>query len=65
MSVFPFGNTKPTCTSLSGHFVDIEGWVLVYPRRDANSRMKFASEARLSHLLPLAIQSQLVTMPLS
>ena len=26
----PFGNTEPTCMPLSGHFVDIEGRVLVY-----------------------------------
>ena len=30
MSVFPFGNTEPTCMPLSGHFMDIEGRVLVY-----------------------------------
>ena len=30
MSVFPFGNTEPTCMPLSGHFMDIEGLVLVY-----------------------------------
>ena len=29
-SVFPFGNTEPTCMPLSGHFMDIEGGVLVY-----------------------------------
>ena len=28
--IVPFGNTKPTCMPLSGHFMDIEGWVLVY-----------------------------------
>ena len=28
--IFPFGNTEPTCMPLSGHFVDIVGWVLVY-----------------------------------
>ena len=26
----PFGNTGPTCMPLSGHFMDIEGRVLVY-----------------------------------
>ena len=26
----PFGNTEPTCMPLSGHFMDTEGWVLVY-----------------------------------
>ena len=26
----PFGNTEPTCMQLSGHFMDIEGRVLVY-----------------------------------
>ena len=26
----PFGNTEPTCMPLSGHFMDIEGLVLVY-----------------------------------
>ena len=26
----PFGNTEPTCMPLSGHFMDIEGQVLVY-----------------------------------
>ena len=26
----PFGNTEPTCMPLSGHFMDIEGRVLVY-----------------------------------
>ena len=25
----PFGNTEPTCLPLSGHFMDIEGRVLV------------------------------------
>ena len=25
-----FGNTEPTCMPLSGHFMDIEGRVLVY-----------------------------------
>ena len=29
-SVFPFGDTEPTCMPLSGHFMDIEGRVLVY-----------------------------------
>ena len=24
------GNTEPTCMPLSGHFMDIEGWVLVH-----------------------------------
>ena len=32
----PFGNTEPTCMPLSGHFMDIEGRVLVY-QRDTNS----------------------------
>ena len=26
----PFGNTETTCMPLSGHFMDIEGRVLVY-----------------------------------
>ena len=26
----PFGNTEPTCMPLSGHFMNIEGRVLVY-----------------------------------
>ena len=26
----PFCNTEPTCMPLSGHFMDIEGQVLVY-----------------------------------
>ena len=26
----PFGNTEPTCMPLSGHFMDIEGRILVY-----------------------------------
>ena len=29
--IVPFGNTEPTCMPLSGHFMDIEGRVLVYP----------------------------------
>ena len=28
--IVPFGNTEPTCMQLSGHFMDIEGRVLVY-----------------------------------
>ena len=28
--IIPFGNAEPTCMPLSGHFVDIEGRVLVY-----------------------------------
>ena len=28
--IVPFGNTEPTCMSLSGHFMDIEGRVLVH-----------------------------------
>ena len=28
----PFGNTEPTCMPLSGHFMDIEGRVLVYQK---------------------------------
>ena len=28
--IIPFGNTEPTCMPLSGHFLDIEGRVLVY-----------------------------------
>ena len=60
-SVFLFGNIEPACMRLSGHFKEIEGRV----RRNTNSRMKFASEAKLSQLLPLAIQRQLVSMPLS
>ena len=28
--IVPFGHTEPTCMSLSGHFMDIEGRVLVY-----------------------------------
>ena len=28
--IVPFGNTEPTCRPLSGHFMDIEGRVLVY-----------------------------------
>ena len=29
-SVFQYGTTEPTCVLLSGHFMDIEGRVLVY-----------------------------------
>ena len=32
-----FGNIEPTCLPLSGHFMDIEGRVLVHRRRDTNS----------------------------
>ena len=28
--IVPLGNTEPICTPLSGHFMDIEGRVLVY-----------------------------------
>ena len=28
--IVPFANTEPTCLPLSGHFMDIEGRVLVY-----------------------------------
>ena len=28
--IVPFGNTEPTCMPLSGHFMDIEGRILVY-----------------------------------
>ena len=28
--IVPFDNTEPTCMSLSGHFMDIEGRVQVY-----------------------------------
>ena len=28
--IVPFGNTEPTCMPLYGHFMDIEGRVLVY-----------------------------------
>ena len=28
--IVPFGNTEPTCMPQSGHFMDIEGRVLVY-----------------------------------
>ena len=28
--IVPFGNTEPSCMSLSGHFMDIEGRVLVH-----------------------------------
>ena len=28
--IVPFGNIEPTCMPLSGHFMDIEGRVLVY-----------------------------------
>ena len=28
--IVPFGNTEPTCMVLSGHFMDIEGRVLVH-----------------------------------
>ena len=28
--IVTFGNTEPTCMPLSGHFMDIEGRVLVY-----------------------------------
>ena len=28
--IVPFGNTEPTFMPLSGHFMDIEGQVLVY-----------------------------------
>ena len=28
--VLLFGSTEPTCMPLSGHFMDIEVWVLVY-----------------------------------
>ena len=27
--IVPFGNTEPTCMPLSGHFMNIEGWVIV------------------------------------
>ena len=27
--IVPFGNTEPTCMPLSGHFMDIDGRVLV------------------------------------
>ena len=28
--IIPFGNIEPTCMPLSGHFMDIEGRVLLY-----------------------------------
>ena len=28
--IVPFGNTEPTCMLLSGHYMDIEGRVLVH-----------------------------------
>ena len=28
--IVPFGNTEPTCMPLSGHFMDLEGRVLVH-----------------------------------
>ena len=28
--IVPFGNTESTCMSLSGHFMDIKGRILVY-----------------------------------
>ena len=28
--IVPLGNTEPTCMPLSGHFMDIEGRVLVH-----------------------------------
>ena len=28
--IVPFGSTEPTCMPLSGHFMDIQGRVLVY-----------------------------------
>ena len=28
--IVPFGNIEPTCMPLSGHFMDIEGRVLVH-----------------------------------
>ena len=28
--IVPFGTTGPTCMPLSGHFMEIEGWVLVH-----------------------------------
>ena len=28
--IVPFGNTEPTCMPLSGHFMDIEGRVLMH-----------------------------------
>ena len=28
--MFPLGNTEPTCMPLSGHFMDIDGRVLVH-----------------------------------
>ena len=28
--IFPFSNTEPTCVPLSGHFMDIEGRILVH-----------------------------------
>ena len=46
----PFGNTEPTCMPLSGHFMDIEGRVLVYQ----------TERYQLSLKVPLAIQSRLV-----
>ena len=50
---------------LSGHLMDMEGRVLVYPMEKYHSQMKSVSEARLSQLFPLAIQNQYVSMPLS
>ena len=30
--IVPFGNTEPICTPLPGHFMDIEGRVLLHQR---------------------------------
>ena len=69
----PFGNTEPTCMPLSGHFMDIEGWVLVYqteryqlsPTMVATAQMKFASEARPSQYIGPFGNTEPTCMPLS
>ena len=56
----PFDNTEPTCMPLSGHFMDIEGLVLLYQTEDTNSVQLIMPHAEKGRFLIL-----IFTPPLS
>ena len=67
----PFGSTEPTCMPLSGHFMDIEGGLMVTSIKYgsycivATAQMKFASEARPSQYIGPFCNTEPTCMPLS
>ena len=51
-SVFPFGNREPTCMQLPGHFMDIEGLVLVYHTKKYQPKNEVCIRSKAKSVVP-------------